>query len=71
MEHRFTLVEISKMLKNLNLEFLGFTDIRTKKKYMEIFPKDTNSISLENWHKFEKDNPESFLGMYSFCIRKK
>ena len=39
-EHLFTLPEISKMLKNLNLEFLGFINPLIKTKFSKFFPND-------------------------------
>ena len=69
-EHRYTIPEISKILKNFNLEFLGFTNYFIKKNYSEYFPNDKKNISLDNWNKFEIDNPDAFIGMYKFWVRK-
>ena len=69
-EHRFKLLEISKILKNLNLEFLGFSNQHIKSKFSKIFPKDEKNISLENWDKFENSNPDTFYNMYQFWVRK-
>ena len=71
-EHRFTLPEISKMLKDLNLEFLGFIhpSNSTTKKYSKYFPDDKKNTSLDNWHEFEKRNPDTFFAMYNFWIKK-
>ena len=69
-EHQFTLPQISKILKNLNLEFLGFDNLRIKNKYSKLFPNDKNNTSLDNWNQFETSNPYSFPGMYSFWVRK-
>ena len=71
-EHRFTIPEISKILNNLKLEFLGF-DIPNpsiKNKYSEIFPDDKKNISLDNWHQFETANPKTFGAMYQFWVKK-
>ena len=70
-EHQFTLPQISNILKNNNLEFLGFADVDAKKKYSKLFPSDIKNISLENWNKFEAANPDTFVGMYSFFAKKK
>ena len=70
-EHRFTLPQISKILLDSNLEFLGFTDSLIKNKYSKIFPSDKKNISLIQWNKFEKSYPETFIGMYNFWLRKK
>ena len=71
-EHQFTLPEISKILKDLNLEFLGFIHANplVKKKYSNYFPNDKKNTSLDNWHEFEKRNPETFYNMYQFWIKK-
>ncbi len=69
-EHRFTIPKISKVLKDFNLEFLGFTDPHIKKKYLNFFSDDKKNISLQNWDQFEKKNPDTFIGMYKFWVRK-
>ena len=71
-EHRFTIPQISKVLKDLNLEFLGFIfkNPKTKNKYFEFFPEDKKNISLDSWHEFEKMNPDTFRKMYQFYIKK-
>jgi tetratricopeptide (TPR) repeat protein/SAM-dependent methyltransferase len=71
-EHRFTILEISKILKDLNVEFLGFDFLQStiKKEYSKNFPDDKKNISLDNWHQFEIKNPDIFIGMYQFWVRK-
>ena len=71
-EHRFTIPQISKILKDFNLEFLGFflQNPLVKKKFYKLFPKDKNNTSLDNWHQFEINNPDIFSGMYQFWVRK-
>ena len=69
-EHRFTIPEISKMLKNLNLEFLGFLNLLIKIKFSKFFPNDKKNISLDNWNQFEISNPDTFASMYQFWVRK-
>jgi len=72
-EHRFTIPQISVILKDLNLEFLGFffSDPLVKKKFSESFPEDKNNVSLDNWHQFEINNPDIFISMYQFWVKKK
>ena len=72
-EHRFTLPEILKILKDLDLEFVGFhfSNLTTKSRYLSSFPNDKKSISLNNWHQFEIDNPSIFSSMYQFWVKKK
>ena len=69
-EHRFTLPEISKILTDLNLEFLGFINPSIKYKFSKLFHKDKKYISLDNWDKFERNNQDTFYNMYQFWIRK-
>jgi tetratricopeptide (TPR) repeat protein/SAM-dependent methyltransferase len=71
-EHRFTIPEISEILKSLNLEFLGFNliDLELKKRYSKYFPQDKKQLSLNNWHQFETENPDTFSGMYQFWLKK-
>ena len=54
-EHQFNLLQIAEIVKELNLEFLGF-ELRDKtilKKYRHQFPDDPTAISLSDWHQFE------------------
>lgn len=72
-EHRYTIPQISKILNDFNFEFLGFFSLHPsiKHKFSDHFPKDKKNISLENWHEFELNNPDTFLGMYQFWLKKK
>ena len=70
-EYRFTLPEIFKMLKNLNLEFLGFCDSKVKNKYSKLFRNDKKNTSFSNWNEFETLEPLAFFKMYTFWVRKK
>ena len=67
-EHRFTCLTLRDMLEELNLELLFFApEAQThRKKYMEMFPGDPLALNLANWHEFEKENPDIFIGMYKF-----
>ena len=71
-EHRFTIPEISKILNDLNLEFIGFEipKLSTKIQYSKLFPNDKKNVSLDNWHQYEMDNPETFVDMYQFWVKK-
>ena len=70
-EHRFNLPQISQMVSDFDLEFLGFSNEQIKKRYSAKFPEDEKNISLENWDKFETSEPETFINMYNFWLRKK
>ena len=63
--------KILKLLNTYNLEFLGFTNEEAKKKYSIIYPEDSMNINIENWNKFETENPDTFISMYQFWLRKK
>ena len=69
-EHRYTLPKIKKFLNKYDLEFLGFTDLSNKKAYSKQYPNDLRCISLENWNKFEINNPDIFKQMYQFWVKK-
>ena len=69
-EHRYTLPKITRFLKKYNLEFLGFTDSSIKKAYSKQYPNDLKCTSLENWNKFEINNPDIFKQMYQFWVKK-
>ncbi len=71
-EHQFTLPQISALLGRHDLEFLGFifSNSSYKPEYAKTYPNDPDCIDLDNWHLFEKDNPNLFLGMYQFWCRK-
>ena len=71
-EHQFTIGEIKEIIENYKLEFLNFiiTDPLIKLKYLKNFPDDVMQNSLNNWEKFEIDNPNIFNGMYQFWLKK-
>jgi tetratricopeptide (TPR) repeat protein/ubiquinone/menaquinone biosynthesis C-methylase UbiE len=71
-EHQFTLPQISALLGKHDLDFLGFIFSNTgyKVEYAKAYPNDPDCTDLENWHLFEQDNPNLFLGMYQFWCRK-
>ncbi|HIB87715.1 TPA: tetratricopeptide repeat protein [Candidatus Poribacteria bacterium] len=72
-EEYFTLPQIDGILKELNLEFVGFKtrDKRVKKRYSERFPEDIFADSFSNWHQYEKEYPDTFAGMYQFWVKQK
>lgn len=70
-EHRLTLPAIDAFLRENNLTFLGFEigdDIL--RAYRVRFPDDHAARNLHQWHIFEDENPDTFLGMYNFWIQK-
>ena len=37
-------------------------------RYRARFPDDPGAVNLENWHRFETDNANIFIGMYQFWV---
>lgn len=72
-EHQFTLPQIEAALKELNLEFLGFSgsDTMLYKNFRAKFPDPHDIGDLTKWDAFEQANPQTFRGMYQFWLRKK
>ena len=71
-EHCFTLDVISLIVNNLNLNFLGFNllDKNLLQQYHKQFPSDYKGINFKNWALFDKEHPQTFLGMYQFWVQK-
>jgi len=70
-EHRFTLPQIKAFLAEHNLSFLGFDCTpEIVEAFGRQFPDPAARIDLDAWHKFETDNPDTFISMYQFLIRK-
>jgi len=71
-EHRTSLPAIATFLAEQNAAFLGFLlPPATLEAYRRRFPNDPSMTSLDRWHQFETDNPDTFLGMYQFWIEKR
>jgi hypothetical protein len=68
-----TLPEISKMLDDVDLEFLGFEmqDPNVMNAYKTRFPEDPSARSLRLWNRYELEHPEIFSSMYQFWVRKR
>jgi tetratricopeptide (TPR) repeat protein/SAM-dependent methyltransferase len=70
-EHRFTLPQLAGLLRELNLNFLGFIlDQSIIDLYRQRFPDDPSATDLEHWHQVEQQNPRTFAGMYVFWVQK-
>jgi tetratricopeptide (TPR) repeat protein/SAM-dependent methyltransferase len=69
-EHRFTIPGIEAALRELGLEFLGFETRTVVQRFRAANPDPTALTSLAAWHRFETENPDSFIGMYQFWCRK-
>lgn len=71
-EHRFILPKIKEILEQLGLEFIGF-ESREKDflpKYRKTCPSDKFANNLDSWHEYEMNNPNTFVAMYQFWVRK-
>ena len=70
-EHRMTLTGIDGFLRENGLAFLGF-DLEPSilRSYRSRFPDDPSATNLAQWHLFEQENPDTFLGMYQFWVQK-
>jgi len=70
-EHRMTLPDIESFLRENNLAFLGFEiKLNFLAAYKRRFPGDPAATNLGQWHEFERDNPDTFIGMYNFWVQK-
>jgi SAM-dependent methyltransferase len=72
-EKRFSLPEVAAMIDALGLRFLGFEfpdSGITVSRYRARFPADALMRNLDNWHRYEQDNPDCFARMYQFWVRK-
>ena len=69
-EHRFTIPQIKNRLLQLGLTFGGFEDARIIKNFKTTYPVLNAVIDLDKWHEFEKEYPDTFVGMYQFWCHK-
>jgi 2-polyprenyl-3-methyl-5-hydroxy-6-metoxy-1,4-benzoquinol methylase len=70
-EHRMTLPVLANFCKDHNMNFLGFEiDSSVKNSYTNRFSNDPSATDLYNWHIYEREHPDTFLGMYHFWIQK-
>jgi tetratricopeptide (TPR) repeat protein len=71
-EHRFNLKTINDFIKTHDLNFLGFEINRSVfRSYKERFSNDPSATNLGQWHIYEEENPDTFIGMYQFYVQKK
>ncbi len=69
-EHRFTIPKIADALHQFGLTFVGFEFVNQDaiRSYKSNMPQDATATSLEHWHAYEQDHPDTFNGMYSFWV---
>ena len=66
-EKHLSIPKIASFMTNNGLTFHGF---QIPMDIAEGFPDDDDKSNLDQWHKFEVANPETFKGMYIFWCRK-
>lgn len=70
-EHCFTIPELQKALTTFNLDFLGFElEAPTRLQFVSAYGEEA-LYDLTKWAEFEKENPQTFAGMYQFWLQKK
>ena len=71
-EHRMNLKVLVDFLKDHNLTFLGFEiDSSVIQAYKKRFSNDISATNLDQWHIYEEENPDTFIGMYQFYVQTK
>ena len=71
-EHRMSLRTLDKYIKDNELTFLGFEiDSSVIQAYKKRFSNDKSATNLEQWHIYEEENPDTFIGMYQFYVQRK
>ena len=68
----FTVPQISAMLRELGLRFIGFelSQLELLAAYRAAYPDDPEMTDLGHWDRFEADNPDLFIAMYQFWCQK-
>ena len=70
-EHQFDLEQVASILRELNLEFLGFQlSPAVTGSFRSRFTEEASLTDLARWKEFEEENPDTFANMYQFYVRK-
>jgi hypothetical protein len=71
-EHRVSLPEIKAFLAANNLQFAGFLlgNPATLQRFTTRFPQPSAPLDLDCWLSFETEEPNTFVEMYQFRVRK-
>ena len=71
-EYRMNLGTLDRFIKDHDLNFLGFEiDSSVIQAYKKRFPNDPAATNLDQWRRYEEENPDTFIGMYQFWTQKK
>jgi hypothetical protein len=63
--------EIKSFLAANHMQFAGFIlDASVRRLFAARFANPEATTDLDCWHAFERDAPQSFVGMYRFWVRK-
>jgi len=70
-EHRFTIPRIKEFLDSEGLAFLGFEfNAGALQDYRMKYPSARAVTDLESWDAFEREHPNTFVGMYQFWCQR-
>ena len=71
-EVAYTVPEIARMIGDVGLTFRGFSfpSPAFLNAYRQRFPADPAGLDLNNWDRFEQENPSLFIRMYTFIVQK-
>jgi tetratricopeptide (TPR) repeat protein len=71
-EHTYTIPQIEELITRADLRFIGFefTDPAVLLQYKHIYPDDPSCTNLANWHSYEQNHKDTFIGMYTFWCQK-
>jgi 2-polyprenyl-3-methyl-5-hydroxy-6-metoxy-1,4-benzoquinol methylase/tetratricopeptide (TPR) repeat protein len=70
-ETRYSLPQISEILRTRGLAFRGFSlDHGPMEDFRKMYPGGQDDHNLDAWHKFEQNNPDTFANMYQFWAQK-
>lgn len=71
-EHPVTLPEIAAFIEQHGLRLVGVEiNPAVRALYRARFPADRAMTDLRNWHLFEIERPDTFIGMYVFWVQKR
>ena len=69
-EHRFTIPQLKRCLKELGLKFCGFEGASVVQKFKLLNIGSDDPYDLDKWQIYEEANPRTFVGMYQFWCQK-
>jgi len=72
-EHQFTLLQIADAIDEFGLTFIGFEFAKPldRKDCPGQFSNEQTPTSLQEWHKYEQENTDSFIGLYLFWVQRR